>query len=197
MKKYLLIFAVFLLLVVVSSCNRTETPTVVPTSEIAPGYPANQIVNSDTAYPSGKAITTPSTSANLNTKVYGPDEFPATPEPPTPQDGKGSVSGVLFSANGRYTIPQTVFYLTLGWGDNKDEVPSVFIGPGKDDIIFHTDENGQFSLDNIPPGKYYLVMSALPYDWALGYKDTKLTPYRLDVEAGSKIAAGIVYVFWP
>ncbi len=178
-----------------SGCTRmsaTQAPT--HTLPLA-GYPVAQTV---VAYPSPRDTSNDVLSSDFSPiKTYEPGVFPSPPEPSDPNPGMGSISGILFSTTYNGVIPQTMFYLTPGIGEDHDEVPPVVAGPGSNDLTYKSDENGQFNLSNIPPGKYYLVMSAPPYDWALGYKDTNLNLLRIDVEAGSKINCGIVFIYWP
>jgi hypothetical protein len=197
-KKIITIQILLALMVILISCS-SKIPTSAPTPEIDPvtGYPVTGSSEPGTGYPVENVQTNVTTEPGSSVKIYGANELPVAPQPPDPVEGNGSISGVIFSANSRYAIPQTAIYLTLGWGDNKDEIPAVFMGPGKNDILSKTNENGQFSINNIPPGTYYLLMSAPPYDWALGYKDAALTALKIVIEPGTKMAAGVVYVFWP
>lgn len=195
-KKTLFFVVHIILLIILTSCSNV-IKTGIPTADYTTGYPAGQSSKPEVAYPVNSDGTDLSDTVNIQQKTYDINELPVAPDPLTPEEGKGSVSGVMFSASSRFTIPQTLIYLTFGWGDSQEEIPAVFMGPGKNDIVSQTDENGQFSINNIPPGKYYLLMAAPPYDWALGYIDSELTPLRVNIEPGTKIASGVVYVYWP
>ena len=188
------LFASLLLLFSVVSCQSVSSST--PPATIPSGYPA--LVSGEQAgYPSPDQGEIPGAGSYLNLKVYPEGELPPTPQVPEPLAGMAAVSGTLFSANARYVVPQTTVYLTPGWGDTQDQVPNVFMGPGTVDIRGRTDDDGQFVFDNVPPGTYYLISSAPPYDWTLGYKNLTPEPLRIDVRAGDRFEAGVVYIYWP
>ena len=116
---------------------------------------------------------------------------------PIPDEGKGSVGGILFSVSMNTVIPNTIFYLTEAIGENSSEIPPFFVGPSDDQITYNSDENGIFILDNLIPGNYYLVMSGPPYDWTVGYKDISPTPYLIKVKPDNRTNLGVIYIFWP
>lgn len=132
----------------------------------------------------------------INLKYFEVDEFPVSPTAPSPQPGKGAISGVIFSANARFVIPETTIYLVSGIGEKK-EPPVILLGPSRDDMLIKSDINGEFKKDDIIPGTYYLVISSPPYDWALGYKNLNLEPVVVSISANEKIDLGIVFVYWP
>jgi hypothetical protein len=126
-----------------------------------------------------------------------------TPMPPAdapvPRPGLASLSGALYSYTTRQLISETMFYLTPGQGENRDSMPPFLSGPEstRGDISGRSDAYGNFSLDNVPPGSYFLIVSA-PYNWC----PAEVTPDNpaarlIRLEAGERLALGIVYVSWP
>jgi hypothetical protein len=126
-----------------------------------------------------------------------------TPNPPSdapePEPGKASISGTLYSPTQKMVIPGTQFYLTPGWGEDHRDVPPVFVGPqvDKGDISISSDSQGNFSVNNIPPDNYYLVVWA-PLTWDVAQiSETDTQPLLLEISPDQKYPFGIVYVSWP
>lgn len=118
---------------------------------------------------------------------------------PQPSPGKASISGTLYSVSTSRVIPETPFYLTRGIGSDERLLPIVLEGPNpeKGDLSGKTDAMGQFQLNGIPPGNYYLFVWA-PYTWVPADNSaTDLTPRLLELSANQKEPLGIVYVSWP
>lgn len=190
MNKFLgVIFCGILALSLMSCQVTTELP--IPASTFAvtqpEAYPALQSQNS--AYPMAEGLE------NLPTQI--------TPNPPAnapePEAGKGSISGTLYSPTQKMVIPDTQFYLTPGWGEDHLEVPPIFVGPqvDKGDISLITDNLGNFSVNNIPPDNYYLVVWA-PMTWDVAQvSETDIQPMLLEIMADQMYPYGIVYVSWP
>ena len=79
-------------------------------------------------------------------------------------------------------------------------MPVFLIGPEKSagDIQGETDEGGRFVLNDIPPGNYYLIVWAPPYNWVPAENSsTDPTPRLIQLQAGKGEEMGIVYVAWP
>ncbi len=127
--------------------------------------------------------------------------LPDTPlDAPSPLPGKASISGVIYSYTIFQTIPGTPFYLTKAVGNDKQSMPFVLIGPNDEvgDIRGESDAKGQFALNGIPPGNYFLIIWNPPYDWEPGVKSLEDHAARLiQLEAGEKKPLGVVYVSWP
>ena len=122
-----------------------------------------------------------------------------TLEVPLPESGKASVGGVLYTYTGHGPIPGTTFYLTLARGDAEPRPPAVFTGPEAEagDILGTSDEGGWISLNNIPPGKYYLAVWA-PYNWIIADEsDVDRTPRLITLEADQQLDLGRIYLSWP
>lgn len=110
-----------------------------------------------------------------------------------------SISGSLYSYTTQIRLGDTQFYLTPAKGENQDQVPSALVGPeeANGDLPYATDKDGNFSINNVPPGKYYLVVWA-PYTWVVVQKtESDITPYLLNLEAGQKYPFGVLYAAWP
>jgi hypothetical protein len=126
-----------------------------------------------------------------------------TPMPPSdapaPDPGLASLSGALYSYTIHTVISGTMFYLTPAGGDNRDAMPAFLAGPdaARGDITGLSDAYGNFAFTNIPPGSYFLIVSA-PYNWCpaeIGPEDPAARLIR--VQAGDRLALGVVYVSWP
>ena len=127
-------------------------------------------------------------------------QLPSAPSSaPKPESGKGSVSGTIFSFTTRIILADTMFYLTPAMGPEDKDLPPALFGPQEEsgDIVGKTDEKGQFSLTNVPPGNYFLIVEA-PMNWAVGLEEGKESAARmLTIEEGKKYPLGVVFVSWP
>jgi hypothetical protein len=123
----------------------------------------------------------------------------ASAEVPLSEPGKASISGTLYSYTIERILPETVFYLTPAVGEDKRSMPAILVGPieEKGDIRGVTDINGQFALNDIPPGNYFLITWA-PYNWAPAViSETEQRARLIELEAGQREALGILYLSWP
>lgn len=131
--------------------------------------------------------------------IFPLDKLPSVPTAVIPKSGKGSISGVLFSFTNHMIVPKTFFYLTPGWGVDKNQPPAGFSGPDirNGDISGRSDEKGQISLDAVPPGTYFLVVES-GMNWVVGVNsDLNPTLRPIIVEADKKSELGIIYLSWP
>jgi hypothetical protein len=126
-----------------------------------------------------------------------------TPMPPldapAPDPGMASLSGALYSYTIQKVIAETMFYLTPAGGENRDALPPFLAGPdpARGDITSHSDVYGNFTFTDLPPGSYFLIVSA-PYNWCpaeTSPDDPSALLIRL--RAGDRLALGVVYVSWP
>lgn len=192
------VFALLVILSIVGCASQTPTTAVEPT--VAPtlvepvldenGYPApSTTLQSSYPAPEGSGA-----------EVQPGMSVPVPPnDAPVPEAGMGSVSGVIYSFTIQMTLPDTDFYLSPGWGDNRKDPPAAFLGPQpeKGDIPLKADSTGAFSAANIPPGFYYLAVSA-PLNWAAGVNSPEDSAMRLiEIKADEKTVLGVVYVSWP
>lgn len=175
----LLLLSALLLLSV--GCSASNAPTA---------YPVSPIVVRNAPYP-GSQGTVPGLTLQ------------ASPEPPKdaplPQPGKASISGVLYSFTLPHVLGNTLFYLTSAVGTDRRQMPNLLIGPEdkKGDIRGYTNARGQFALDNIPSGNYYLIVG-VPYNWipaVISGEDE--TPQLIELYPSQRKPLGIVLVPWP
>ncbi len=123
----------------------------------------------------------------------------APPEAPAPEPGKASVSGVLYSFSVDRNIPETVFYLTPARGEAPTEPPTILAGPHPEegDVRGVSDAQGRVTLNNAPPGNYYMAVWA-PYNWILVTEsDTDPTPRLITLSADGREDLGMLYLCWP
>jgi hypothetical protein len=145
----------------------------------------------------------------LPTPPHSPFESPATVPTatlkatvaaPLPSQNKAALSGRFYSYTSEQEIPQTLFYLTPAVGPDKMQMPALLTGPevSAGDIQGQTDQLGQFTLNDIPPGNYYLIVWAPPYSWSeaqMGPVDP--SPRLISLSPNQSLPLGIVYVSWP
>ncbi len=117
---------------------------------------------------------------------------------PTPEQGKASVGGTLFTFSGHAPIPGTIFYLIPSEGASNGP-PRVLSGPNAEhgDIQGQSDSSGHFAIGDIAPGSYYLAVWA-PYDWILAVESpSDQTPRLITLEPNQCSDLGRVDVAWP
>jgi len=118
---------------------------------------------------------------------------------PPPEPGKASISGTLYSYTIERLLPETVFYLTAAVGEDSRSMPPILVGPidEQGDIRGITDLNGQFAINDIPPGNYFLIAWA-PYNWAPAeISDVEQRARLIELEVSQREALGILYLSWP
>jgi hypothetical protein len=178
----------------VSPLSNPDSPLSQPTS---PLLPADDASASASAQP---AVQGPHIEIAVPSDLKIITELANETKAPAPQEGKASLSGVLYSPGVNRIIPGTQFYLTPAIEDNGQlYIPTMFVGPqvDKGDVAGMSNEKGQIMLDNVPPGNYYLAVWAI-YNWplAFGANDDKL-PLLITVKAGDQRDLGLLYVEWP
>jgi hypothetical protein len=123
----------------------------------------------------------------------------APAEAPPPVSDRASISGTLYSYTIKRILPETVFYLTSAVGEDRRSMPPILVGPidERGDIRGVTDINGQFAMNDIPPGNYFLVAWA-PYNWAPAeISEIEQRARLIELVAGQREALGILYLSWP
>jgi hypothetical protein len=130
--------------------------------------------------------------------VVSEDTIAGTPsamQAPMPDPGRASLTGVLYTYTGHAPIPDTTFYLML----MREGDARVLVTPNeeKGDIRGRSDLDGKFVLNNVPPGKYNLVVWA-PYQLIEAVKSpSDTTPLTITLEGDQRVALGNVNVSWP
>lgn len=145
--------------------------------------------------PPGSPLT--SSQSPIATQSPETDLLSLIPDPPVPEPGKASISGLLYSISGKGPIPGTLYYLTPS--KEPDTPPNILVGPRDKggDVRGTSDDQGRVVLNNIPPGSYYLVVWA-PYNWVLAVEsDIDMTPRVITLQANQQVNLGVVYLPWP
>lgn len=186
------------ILILLSACQPSAaSPAAAPTQTVeAPqlelnGYPApnNLDAGVENAYP-----------AQIPTlRYYAEGELPTAPETaPQPQSGMAAISGTLFSFTQRMVLPETNFYLAAL--DEEGNLPPILAGAKTDagDIPGRSDAQGNFTLDNVKPGKYILVVWG-PYNWSIMAESVEnpSSPRIIEAKADQSLPLGITYFSWP
>jgi hypothetical protein len=155
----------------------------------APGQPAG---TAEGPYPAGSSSVDGEAGKDILTPLPPSNA-------PVPAAGSAALSGALYSYTIQRVIPQTMFYLTPAQGAAHDAMPAFLIGPAaaNGDIVAYSDAQGNFQLDSIPPGNYFLVVSA-PYSWSPAETSPDdPTPLLIRLNVGDRVALGVVYLSWP
>jgi hypothetical protein len=180
-----IIFATTILLFLGTGCQSVKSAT-------QPGYPAAHSLP-QTAYPAPAGL--PAATVIQRTLV-----FPAPPDTASePQDGKASLSGLLFSVTTLSPIADTMFYLTPAVGEQHDHMPPLLSGPDalRGDLTGRSLEDGSFDLNAVSPGNYFLIVSA-PGNWceAIASEDNP-SPRLITLAAGQRLVLKVLAIRWP
>jgi hypothetical protein len=135
-------------------------------------------------------------SSPLNSPVPTPQPTPTISKPAA---GQAAIRGALSSNITQRPIGETLFYLTPGLGEQGDLFPPLLAGPQENDIQGYTDKQGWFTLSNVPPGTYYLIIWA-PLSWTpLSYIDGASVgePILLDLQPDQTLDLGEIITRWP
>lgn len=121
--------------------------------------------------------------------------------PPTeanpPASGKTSLSGLLFAFDISVPLSNTHFVLMPAVIiDGVARVPPILThgNPEDGDVLGKTDENGVFYLDNILPGKYFLVVNYPDHSEIAVNPDITSEPLLFEFEADSSYPLGVVKI---
>lgn len=188
MRFVLVVVSIFMLFSFAACAQSVMTPQLSsqmggdPADEVV-GYPSYEQSNSS-GYPS------PGDNPKKETAV----DLQITLEAPTPEIGKASISGILFFSQQSVVMANLDLYLTRAIGTEKSEVPPILAGviSEKGDIPLRTNEMGEFSINNVPPGNYYLIVSQ---DLSVIMKadGTTSAPLLISLTPDQKLPLGIVY----
>jgi hypothetical protein len=119
---------------------------------------------------------------------------------PTSQPGMASLNGMLHSYTVDQDLPETLYYLTRGVGEANDILHPVIVGPldENDDIRGFTDSDGRLTAVNIPPGRYFVIVWAPPYNWEpVVVSPQDPTPLLIELEADENLTIETFFVSWP
>ena len=184
------IFNVFIIggLLLVSSCSNFSHS--LPTETIILDYPVLPYKNHlEEQYPAPTPVI----------RVFQEEILGADIEFPLLDQGMAALGGVLYSYTVASTIPGTAIYLTHAIGDNKNQPPTVLVGPqeSRGDIAATTDENGYFLFNNIKPGNYFLVVWA-PLSWSMvEISENDQKPKLIELNPDQQLNLGAALVSWP
>ena len=182
--------------------NKDDSPTLgtyqISLSTITAPYPdsTNQTITNYQDFNLSNQSKSSSPSSKENNIILPPAPPSSAPKP---SPGKASISGALFSNNSKIRIASTVAYLTLAQGEKKEDLYPILVGPEPNigDITFITDQMGNFVVENIPPGRYFMIVWA-PYSWKVVRNiETDNGAKLLDLMADQNIPLGVLYVPWP
>jgi hypothetical protein len=156
------------------------------------GYPAPASISAG-AYPAPTQFS--SATVIKHTLV-----FPLPPETaPPPLSGEASLSGLLFSISTDTQIPDTLFYLTLAVGTDKNQMPPLLAGPiaSRGDIANRSLADGSFRMESIPPGNYFLIVSS-SINWCEAVvSGADQRPLLISLSPDQRKALGVVAIIWP
>lgn len=196
-------FSVMLcLLIMLSACSNSSSNG---SGSITPAYPAPQSQATAVANPLQLSYPGPQGQGALpgypapdSPSKYQVDISSIVPpaDAPTPDQGKASISGVLYSKSSSTILAQFLLYITAGTGENKAYVPPILVGPlpEKGDIKVVTDLEGRFEINNLAPGNYFIVVS-MPLDYVVALKNaTGLEPLMITLEKNQRKPLGVVVV---
>ncbi len=159
---------------------------------ITPGYPAPITSSEQAGYP-GPAIGMDITPLPKGTLPEAPsDDF-------KPKPGKAALSGVFYSLTMSQVLAETGAYLSPATGTEKKDPPRLVVGPRDQygDIQFTSDKKGEFRLDSVAPGNYYLLVWA-PTGWVIAQKSSAdTTPMLIELKADQTQKLGVIYLPWP
>ena len=130
-----------------------------------------------------------------------PFDSPLAPEAPPAAAGMATLSGQLFNTTGQSVIPGTAFYLVPAQPapDAGNDLVLVLKGPDvtAGDVVGKSDDQGNFTLTDVPPGDYYLAVWA-PYNWLPIPADAEDTmPRVFQLRAGDRLDVGRLELVWP
>jgi hypothetical protein len=181
--------------IVLSACSSASPSDQSPTS--SPAVAADKSSAPDAMI---SPLVSPVTDGTGGSQTESMDSVQArTPkEAPAPADGKAAVSGTAYSIGLVGPVRGTQFYFTKAVGTNNSQLSPILVGPKPEegDIIVNTDGNGDFSIDSLPPGNYYLIMNGV-YDWVPAEQPGAGRPYLFELSANERLAVGVLLVQWP
>lgn len=198
-------WAGFLLAIAFSAAGCSGSPAPAAT---APAASNSAAPTAASGYPVPAGYPAPAAASNTQDQGYPGaslpvTQLPTTAEPPTsapqPNAGQASLAGALFSIRINRALPGTMLYITRGVGPDHRAVPGLITGPeaASGDLSVTTDAKGQFAINNIAPGTYYMFVSA-PLAWVPGQLVAdNYDPQPIELKADERRLLGVIYAAWP
>ncbi len=184
-----LISLIFIIILLVGCSNTPieSTQNDFDSTQILFGYPAIETETTKkeaflSGYVAPKTTLSPGSLSNLSVS-----------DPPESAAGFGSISGLLIDGNNNIVMTNTNIFLYHSSSVEDGKLPPVLVSsnPENGDISGITDNTGQFKFTNIPPGKYFLIVSI---DLSPIYGSSAAAqPLLIEIGANSNINLGIVY----
>jgi hypothetical protein len=138
--------------------------------------------------PPGTA-TGPRTSGAAVSPAVGPAGKVVAPEP---KSGLGSLAGTFVQRRATSSAANLGFYLTRGEGPEGREIPPILFGPQREgDIPAMTDGAGNFAINDIPPGTYFIVLVG-GFDWIPVEEGSPPRPKAVEIRANQRVQLGDV-----
>jgi hypothetical protein len=178
-----------LLIMVLVGCQNAPSPVQegMNYDRLATDYPQLiEMQNQSTAYPSLS-----------DTYLTMPMSQLQPPPAPETAEGTASISGILYVPAEELVLIKMQFYLVAAEGDEHNLVPQILVVGGiasRGDIVSETNEKGEFSLANIPPGNYFLVASPPNTVMLAVNSETDMKPRLIKLEANQRQALGVVII---
>ncbi len=173
------------------SCSTTPNPQTLSIPEVGlesayPSSPESKIIISG-GYPGSNALS----------HVVG--EFPKIIiEPSAPTSGKASISGAIFSYTNNFGVANVPMFLTYVEEGEELKLPANGPDQTKGDIEGQIGATGEFQIKDIPPGKYYiLISSTLSWTPVVDTSTDAYTPILFTFEADQSYPLGVLQVSWP
>jgi len=181
------IIQIFLILIFfLIGCTEQQEITSTPVDNES-GYPLTNTQNAD-AYPPGY---------DSYQMVIDFEDLEPPTEAKSPEEGKASISGLLYQTQGSMILKNLDFFLSPAVLINEQPVVSPIItypDVEKGDIAGKTDANGVFYLNNISPGDYFLVI-VFP-DRTVVAKPNQASENELliSLSEGDQIPLGVLFI---
>lgn len=204
-KKRALTFFLFISILLVSGCqgkNKTSDISTPSTQQNFSGVETAIIENNsvpaiiEQMYPSEGSDPTTTYPAWEVPTVESQALHPPTEAPP-PASGKVSVSGLLFAFDISVPLANINFVLIPAIVvDGLPRVPLILTygNPKDGDILGRTDGRGIFFLENIMPGKYYLLVNYPDHSEIAVNPDNTSAPLLFDFKADTSYPLGVVLI---
>jgi len=203
-KKFLLVcvFAASLLLSACQGGAKSPDTSISPTQEEIPN--PETLVVEESSIPSVVNQMYPPEGSEL-TMAYPAWEVPTIESqdlrPPleanSPLSGKVSLSGLLYAYDISVPLSNIDFVLMPAViTDGVARVPPILTygNPEDGDVLGKTDENGVFYLDNIMPGKYFLVVNYPDHSEIAVNPNNTSEPLLFEFEADTSYPLGVVLI---